>query len=1580
MNNVDGLQESTLLTFGGFVDEVNPPDLPAGCAAICTDCDFTVQSVKTRDGLESVYTYEGYDQEESPSLGVSVEPPDGAPWLNPIHITTNNPSTPTTVQLNAPVNPAYFNYSENIGIGTGTGPFTINIPFSVGGWSDFTTFNAGDRIVASVSAVNYVFRCVVPGESGGSTPPWVSTPGAIIEDGSVRWENVVNIVNIGDTFFFISSANNYNPSFSPPPQFCALSGVTSQFGDHYQQLGIAQGYPFNGMYNASLSVFYGQVSGVVAYGDEISFTIVLSGDPAFTNSVLTVVHFSGLADFEAYSTSGSIAANGGQLVFSAAAGPSSLSIDAPFIQTSGFSTPLGAQQPPEMPAYEIAPTSATYTPAWGGTPAITITASINLANAAGLDDSQTLEITGYGFSVPSSSQILGIELELTGDQSLTSTLVTLTPNVPGSPSVTFKLPASSGTVTFGGVGEYLGIASPTPAMLNNPSFGFNVTAIDESGLLSTVNLSGAPIKVWFSPPGVENFNYVKTFAQTDGTTLTLALDDTGTWWQEDVENNPDVLVPFFTDTEPETFARSCTQDDREFIALSDLIGGTDVPRQYNGQWMDRLSQVGPAGAPSVTSTSTEYDVVSINQPYSWDMGTIGESVLWSAGPTIQTAGNVVTLYFDNGTDISQIQVGSSVVLAGFGGPFAALNNDSGNPIYQVVSVGAAKPLLTSDTTYPLITITAPGTQLTSYTAQHQGRGDFGTVTLTLAQLVTSEPIPNLQVGAQFTLAGVSPGTWNGTWTVQFTPNAAQLSINTTSLSGNVATYDYTLESGTAPTVGQQVTVTNTANGDGIFNVVNAVVTASNPGSFSISIISPDITAAPETGNGIVNGTIFQFDPLQLIDAGTGGSVVIAGGLGAGTRGCVALFLSRNGLLTQAGLQAIFSLSADANQLVVTNIPIGPPNTIARVIAFTGAGGATQSGGGGFYFWIPEPVTVTDEGQIVTYDATIVNDNVTTQATFNFTDAVLLAGASISSQGSNNFSQVELGSCLGLVPYSLRLAAWGVQNKITNLLNYSFDGGIGQAIPPGGQGGSNVQTYPLGWVVDPASQQDVSVIASPIFGDALFIQNSSGSTQAQWGTITQPAYLDQVKTPIFRSALTYAVRVTASIPAGLTTGSLVIDLFSPSTSTQWGAFTIPFSEMSVGMEIFTGMLLATPFQQVPVDLVIRVYAAGIGAGASVLVDRFEPFVSTEPVATTSLLLSYFNNFEAFDAVTGVLGVADQNQQEVRNAFELFDNLYVVKTGSMVSTTDNGVTEPSGWTVREVSNKCGTPSVYGVDVGEGWALVAGEPGVYLFEGGQPVKISPEIDNVWNSVSWKYGYTLWIRNDTATRRFFIGVPLPTPNKWMPRFPVNANPIKPNVVLMCNYKEIMTSSALQSEGPIRLAYTGELKSYSLGRKWSAWSIEAAYADFITRPDDVDRLFYCPDTSTPKIFQQLAGNYSDDGEAMLCQYVTYPFPKPSEAEQKGMGMHQLVAHFMSMNIIGAGDVHPTTYPNSIDSEDALELYSEPLGNPPEWGDTEIPLNESGNRFFIGLHLENVDEWFELSKMTLAIGPDPFAPVRGSNG
>ena len=99
--------------------------------------------------------------------------------------------------------------------------------------------------------------------------------------------------------------------------------------------------------------------------------------------------------------------------------------------------------------------------------------------------------------------------------------------------------------------------------------------------------------------------------------------------------------------------------------------------------------------------------------------------------------------------------------------------------------------------------------------------------------------------------------------------------------------------------------------------------------------------------------------------------------------------------------------------------------------------------------------------------------------------------------------------------------------------------------------------------------------------------------------------------------------------------------------------------------------------------------------------------------------------------------------------------------------------------------GTPSVQGVDTGEDWAVIAGRAGMYIFDGGEPVKISQEIQPLWDQINWAAGNTLWVRVDTRNKRILCGVPIGTATS-------------PNRILVLDYR------SLSSAGEIAVARLG--------------------------------------------------------------------------------------------------------------------------------------------------------------------------------
>ena len=224
-------------------------------------------------------------------------------------------------------------------------------------------------------------------------------------------------------------------------------------------------------------------------------------------------------------------------------------------------------------------------------------------------------------------------------------------------------------------------------------------------------------------------------------------------------------------------------------------------------------------------------------------------------------------------------------------------------------------------------------------------------------------------------------------------------------------------------------------------------------------------------------------------------------------------------------------------------------------------------------------------------------------------------------------------------------------------------------------------------------------------------------------------------------------------------------------------------------------------QVPSTLQLEYYASDLDDGADIEIDRIDPYPTEIPNLGTTVYFSYAGLPEQVDAVTGKVVFESENQQPVNGGMVLYDTFYALKgwTGnapgsSLYSLQKASNLEPADWDEPEVAQRSGGAiGPLAFDLGEQWFLGAARAGLYLFEGGQPGKIMQEIYQVWDAINWNYGYKIWVRVDLVHRRIFVGVPLPTPNFWLPNAPENANPTSPNVILMCNYQGLDSGSALK-------------------------------------------------------------------------------------------------------------------------------------------------------------------------------------------
>jgi hypothetical protein len=789
--------------------------------------------------------------------------------------------------------------------------------------------------------------------------------------------------------------------------------------------------------------------------------------------------------------------------------------------------------------------------------------------------------------------------------------------------------------------------------------------------------------------------------------------------------------------------------------------------------------------------------------------------------------------------------------------------------------------------------------------------------------ITTASAHGLTAGQSVTISGVGVTSYNGTFPVVTILNSTQFTYLAgasglaNSGGGTSACATATIQTLTPHglSVGQLVTVASVAVSgyNGTFNVVSI----------------PDSTHFTYTAT--VGG---------LATSG-GGTSAAAGNIDSGVHQVCVMFQTRQGYLTAPGPAASWTASG-AKRAVVTNIPTGPSNVTARILCFTGAGGDS-------FFYVGSGASLFSGNMIIA-------DNTTTTLTVDFSDAILLAGTNV----DNMFRLIELADCAGVIDYSERLFWWGERNRVTNFANLSFDGGFT---------GPSLPHYPLGWTPDGTfGGGGTDEESNTVFGAAYSIVGN-GTTTIR-GMITQSAVQDALGTPILQTNTDYTVRARVAINSTLAQGTVHIHLFSASGGINTTGIQLTAAQLSTSYAEFSAELTA-PLSTIPSDLVLRIYADGTPTfNGQFYIDCIEVTPTAQPVNASIVRASRVEDPESFDGIDGLLSIAENNGQAIRAAFKLRERLYFVKEHSLFATQDDGTNEPALWSISEISRKLGTPSVHGIGIGEDWVVIAHRTGLYLFNGGEPVKISQEIQPTWDTINWQYGQTLWVTVDTKERRIFIGAPIGTATS-------------PNKIIVLDYRDLDTAEDITGRPPINITYTGRKTATDKTRKWSPWTVTANSCALIERPDGTTQVLMgggVPGVggggATGKVYLVSASQLSDDGNAIPSYYTTHFFPERAVEQSLDLGAHRKLFSYLTMYVEGAGSLSLTSF---------TETQSAPVSQPslplssPSTEDLELPINILGERVAFQVATNQSGAWFRLQKFIPSVRPDPWAPVRGFN-
>lgn len=603
-----------------------------------------------------------------------------------------------------------------------------------------------------------------------------------------------------------------------------------------------------------------------------------------------------------------------------------------------------------------------------------------------------------------------------------------------------------------------------------------------------------------------------------------------------------------------------------------------------------------------------------------------------------------------------------------------------------------------------------------------------------------------------------------------------------------------------------------------------------------------------------------------------GTVTPYGQAAPGLHQMQVFFINRQGGVTTPSPPVTFA--ANGGQFIsVTNIPIGPPNVIARVIAFTGAQGA-------FFFYLPTQPQVN--GQF-TGTATQINDNTTESAIFDFGDATLFDGEGISEQGNNLANQIVLEGALGFGYYGSRLFTYGQRNVIDNLLNMGFDGGY---LP-------SSNTLPTGW-----DGGGAGTIATGHFG---FGWETSGTA------LTQSMYQDYLGVPIatpnemysFRAWLSKAGTVTATISSASTSFSSTVTLTATGAGFLQGNF-------SVAMPV-----------TIPSDLTL-----GITGTNSVVVDEMAIIYRTQPFLNT-MFASYFDNPEGMDGVSGVIGPQDDTHQ-VLGLFILRDNLYMLTQdpNGRLHETSQGLTEPADWVVTQYASSSGTVSAFAVTVSQAddatgtgapaWASWYSINGYQIFGGDEPENISSEIQRPagsnfpgappdLTSLNPAALLTVWSFVDQQNKILYVGIP-------------SGSATAPSKIFVLTYTGLTSAAAIAGSPPVHRSLTGKLIASDLGRKWCPYQLPMNGGAMLYQANgQLAATFFGGNGTTPNtggaqqfgnIYTLSTTKYTDDDYGQRNPYYTTAgFPDKDTEIQNQLGPMKILSYLTEFVPSGVGEL-----------------------------------------------------------------------------
>jgi hypothetical protein len=1136
-------------------------------------------------------------------------------------------------------------------------------------------------------------------------------------------------------------------------------------------------------------------------------------------------------------------------------------------------------------------------------------------------------------------------------------------------------------------------------------------------------------RVFVSPiDSLGPISYQKSFVTTSGIIQNLYFAD-GILWVENLATNPGVAVSLFNSAGA-TYASSCTAQGREYIMLSDGVHGVDIPLQYDGINLYRVTQDGPAQSPIVQSVplppsslavsigsaytitsaagidpyvlggATYYQQLKLNLAVPTAVLAPGQSVAYLSSDynisgqivTVQYTGTLVSsftmFYFGTtgGPDTGGTATVGGSTLVRSGNTVTATTATphgmqkgyqaqiSGVPIFYL-DLNIVSIVLDNEETPGIATVTTDEPHgllptniisMTGVTGSNVGGGITNVAFAGGLVTITTATAHGLSVGSQVLVEAVTNTTVNGQWSVVTTPLP-----NTFTYAFNSIITAYSASD--TGTVNYEWPLASTDPALNYFTVQ----TAPTPNSFTIQLSYTDGTWADGLigfawdgiffVTAILSPTQFQYQQYGPAAATTDdGTVTPYGQASPGIHQLQMSWLFESGDISFPSPTVTF-VANGGQYLQLSQIPV--PTTgdvVGRILQFTGAAGA-------YFFYIPTPAQVNG---LVVSTATQINDVTTTSILLDFSDNTLYSATAVSKPGNNLANLLTLGSSSGVFTYASRLIVWGFRNKVQNLLNMGFAGGTSSAISDG---------QPLGWnttssvngLVSPCRLQ-IGTANDLCAGYQVRVINNG----AKYGQISQSAYADSYGAPIVLPNTNYSLRLWMATTVADASLNFYATLSSVSTS-----FTSTAVINGVNMPLGSGGnpiggYVQVPFSTVmpspiPSDMTLTFWLTSTSATSSitVLYNETELIYTDEPFIDNEEWISYADNLSSFDEDTGIFGPED-DLSPIRNHGVIRQSLYIVTGSGLHETEDNGQTEPSGWTIDQVADNCGAFSIASVarnsqgigSAGKDWMMWSGPDGAQIFTGQKPYKISQEIQSVWDAIPAANQYQCWVKNYENAKWCFFGIPTGSTMQ----------------VLVLDYRNI-DGEAIASNPPIHISFTGKMIVSDLTRKWTSWTIpaycgELMYRGTLAQPQIV---FGCKTLlNAANSYILNANQYHDDDFGVIpASYTTYFFVSHEMEQALQVGSHRHVYTLAQAYISGLGTWTITPLAasliNPFPTSSAYPLTSEPNF------DMDFGINVETTRCAFTIKSSPTsgdDSWFKLQKLVINMAKAPWAPSRGSAG